>query len=158
MGDFGLSHIISPPENKGSSDAGGGGASAAAPEQRPANLGTVTHMPPELLASGALSQASDVFSFGVMLLEMWYSQRAWLGVPPTAVYARATVGAPLACFLRACLPGRSSLSFSCSPARPPCTDLAPSSIAAPSLPPFSSSQQATEHSICPRMPRPRWPA
>ena len=33
--------------------------------------GTVTHMPPELLVSGELGPAADVYSFGVILNEMY---------------------------------------------------------------------------------------
>ncbi len=33
--------------------------------------GTVTHMPPELLSDGKLSRAADVYSFGVILNEMF---------------------------------------------------------------------------------------
>ena len=43
------------------------------------SFGTVTHMPPELLADGKLSQATDVYSFGCLLLEMCTGQRAWAG-------------------------------------------------------------------------------
>ncbi|KAK9824876.1 hypothetical protein WJX74_002458 [Apatococcus lobatus] len=47
--------------------------------------GTVTHAPPELLSDGHLSQAGDVFAFGVMLWEMWNSQHAWSGLLPYQV-------------------------------------------------------------------------
>ena len=33
--------------------------------------GTVTHMPPELLSAGKLSRHADVYSFGVILNEMY---------------------------------------------------------------------------------------
>lgn len=33
-------------------------------------LGTVTHMPPELLISGLLSKPSDVYAFGILLWEL----------------------------------------------------------------------------------------
>lgn len=42
-------------------------------------FGTMTHMPRELLVDGIMSQAVDVYSFGVMLWEMLTSQRAWAG-------------------------------------------------------------------------------
>lgn len=35
-----------------------------------ATLGTVTHMPPELLEDGLLGPSADVYSFGIMLWEM----------------------------------------------------------------------------------------
>ena len=47
--------------------------------------GTVTHAPPELLSDGHLSQAGDVFAFGVILWEMWTSQHAWSGLLPYQV-------------------------------------------------------------------------
>ena len=42
--------------------------------------GTVTHMPPELLAEGRLSKAADVYAFGVLLWEMYTSKRPWSGL------------------------------------------------------------------------------
>ncbi|KAK9915620.1 hypothetical protein WJX75_001643 [Coccomyxa subellipsoidea] len=39
--------------------------------------GTITHMPRELLCSGVLSKASDVYAFGVLLWEMMAGCRAW---------------------------------------------------------------------------------
>lgn len=41
--------------------------------------GTVSHMPPELLAKGVLSLATDMYSFGVILWEMYTGVRAWCG-------------------------------------------------------------------------------
>jgi len=43
------------------------------------HYGTVSHMPPELLAKGALSLAADMYSFGVILWEMYTGVRAWCG-------------------------------------------------------------------------------
>ena len=36
-------------------------------------------VPPELLASGVLSKAADVYSFGVLMVELWSQSRAWAG-------------------------------------------------------------------------------
>ena len=36
-------------------------------------------MPPELLAKGVLSKAADVYSFGVIMYELWTQTRAWAG-------------------------------------------------------------------------------
>lgn len=33
-------------------------------------VGTLTHVPPELLCAGRLSSAADVYAFGVMMWEM----------------------------------------------------------------------------------------
>ena len=35
--------------------------------QQTKSFGSVTHMPPELLADGTLSKAADVYAFGVLL-------------------------------------------------------------------------------------------
>lgn len=35
-----------------------------------ATLGTITHMPPELLRDGILAPSADIYSFGIMLWEM----------------------------------------------------------------------------------------
>ncbi|KAL4539361.1 hypothetical protein Ndes2437B_g02258 [Nannochloris sp. 'desiccata'] len=43
------------------------------------HYGTVSHMPPELLAEGVLSLATDMYSFGVILWEMYTGVRAWCG-------------------------------------------------------------------------------
>ncbi|KAK9827983.1 hypothetical protein WJX81_005140 [Elliptochloris bilobata] len=42
--------------------------------------GTVTHMPPELLTTGKLSKATDVYSFGVLLWELSTGKRPWAGM------------------------------------------------------------------------------
>ena len=39
--------------------------------QRTASLGTVQYMSPELLSSGRLTRAADVWAFGIMLIELW---------------------------------------------------------------------------------------
>ncbi|KAL4448329.1 hypothetical protein ABPG75_005548 [Micractinium tetrahymenae] len=82
--------------------------------QRNSSFGTVTHMPPELLTAGTLSKSTDVFSFGIIFLEMYYGRRAWLGSNPVQVFAQASAGklpfeipgeapASLARLLRRCL-------------------------------------------------------
>lgn len=82
--------------------------------KRSAFVGTVTHMPPELLTSGILTKSCDVYSFGIIVLEMWYSRRAWLGTNPMRIVAQASAGElpftiptdmplPLADLLRRCL-------------------------------------------------------
>jgi serine/threonine protein kinase len=40
-------------------------------------VGTVSHMPPELLLEGLMTKAGDVYSFGVILYELWTGKRAW---------------------------------------------------------------------------------
>lgn len=39
--------------------------------------GTVSHMPPELLLTGRLSSKVDVYSFGILLWELWEGMPAW---------------------------------------------------------------------------------
>ena len=60
IGDFGMSRAL-------------------VPDILTETYGTMTHMPQELLIDGIMSQAVDVYSFGVMLWEMLTSQRAWAG-------------------------------------------------------------------------------
>lgn len=50
--------------------------------------GTVTHMPPELLASGKLSPASDVYAFGILLWEMVSGTRPYEGMRAVQVLHR----------------------------------------------------------------------
>jgi serine/threonine protein kinase len=42
-------------------------------------VGTISHMPPELLTSGVMAKGGDVYSFGVMLWELYTGKRAWSG-------------------------------------------------------------------------------
>jgi serine/threonine protein kinase len=55
------------------------------------SLGTVSHMAPELLMEGRMTPASDVFSYGVMLFELWMGQRAWSGSSVGHVIFNVTV-------------------------------------------------------------------
>ena len=42
--------------------------------------GCVTHMPPETLALGHVGKAMDVWSFGVLLWQLFTGSRAWAGL------------------------------------------------------------------------------
>mmetsp|Transcript_19044 Transcript_19044/g.32598 ORF Transcript_19044/g.32598 Transcript_19044/m.32598 type:complete len:905 (+) Transcript_19044:39-2753(+) len=44
------------------------------------NYGTITHMPPELLTDGLLTKATDVYSFGVLMWQMYTGSRPWSGM------------------------------------------------------------------------------
>lgn len=56
------------------------GLSRALPaEMKTQTIGTVTHMPPELLMDGTLTKSADAYAFGVLLWEMWNGRRAWAG-------------------------------------------------------------------------------
>lgn len=43
-------------------------------------MGTITHQAPELMKSGRLSKAADVFSFGVMMWEVFAAAHPWKGM------------------------------------------------------------------------------
>eukprot|EP00878_Enallax_costatus_P013393 GHUV01014005.1.p1 GENE.GHUV01014005.1~~GHUV01014005.1.p1 ORF type:complete len:832 (+),score=111.45 GHUV01014005.1:893-3388(+) len=43
--------------------------------------GTMTHMAPEIMLSGRVSKAADVYSFGITLWEMYTGRRAFEGIP-----------------------------------------------------------------------------
>ncbi len=45
-----------------------------------ATVGTVTHMPPELLLSGRLRPSCDVYSFGVMLWQLFTGAVPYAGM------------------------------------------------------------------------------
>jgi serine/threonine protein kinase len=54
--------------------------------------GTVTHMPPELLSENIVTKSLDVYSFGVMLYEMYTGRRAWAGMRGFTVQAQILLG------------------------------------------------------------------
>jgi Protein tyrosine and serine/threonine kinase len=54
-------------------------------------VGTVSHMPPELLVDGVITKAGDVYSYGVVLWEMWNGKRAWEGASMGQVVFAVTV-------------------------------------------------------------------
>lgn len=54
------------------------------------SVGTVSHMAPELLVEGTMSPAADVFSFGVILWELWAGKRAWDGMSSVQVIFAVT--------------------------------------------------------------------
>jgi serine/threonine protein kinase len=81
VADFGLSRSLGPQE-----------------QVVTRTYGTVSHMPPELLQDGVLSKAADVYSFGVLLWQMYTGQRPWSGLSHAAVIMRvATLRQGLAC-------------------------------------------------------------
>ena len=70
-------------------------------------FGTVTHMPPELLTTGRLSKAVDVYAFGVLLWEMCTGRRPWAGM--MQMQARAWGLVSLLCAAVKCPPARPML-------------------------------------------------
>eukprot|EP00878_Enallax_costatus_P010057 GHUV01010498.1.p1 GENE.GHUV01010498.1~~GHUV01010498.1.p1 ORF type:complete len:719 (+),score=216.73 GHUV01010498.1:179-2335(+) len=69
VSDFGLSRLIS----------------NEAPIIETRTYGTVTHMPPELLMDGKMSKAVDVWSFGVVLWEMYMGRAPYAGLSHSQV-------------------------------------------------------------------------
>ena len=60
------------------------------------SMGTVAYQPPELLRDGLLSAKTDVYSFGVLLFELFTSARAYGGLRPANItYAKLTGAHPL---------------------------------------------------------------
>eukprot|EP00891_Asterochloris_glomerata_P000113 jgi/Astpho2/113/fgenesh1_pg.00004_%23_24_t len=54
-------------------------------------MGTVTHMPPELLMEGLLTKAGDVWAFGVLMWELYTSSRAWAGMRRGQIISAVTI-------------------------------------------------------------------
>lgn len=48
-------------------------------------MGTVAHMPPELLSDGELVFKADVFSFAMLLLELMTGRQPFSGMTPIAI-------------------------------------------------------------------------
>uniref|UniRef100_A0A7S0WYY2 Protein kinase domain-containing protein n=1 Tax=Chlamydomonas leiostraca TaxID=1034604 RepID=A0A7S0WYY2_9CHLO len=67
VGDFGLSRAM-------------GDGNGAASHLSTATVGTVTHMPPELLLSGRLRPSCDVYSFGIMLWQLYTGAVPYAGM------------------------------------------------------------------------------
>lgn len=92
-------------------------------------LGTVTHVAPEVLITGDARPASEVYSFGVLLLEMLTGAPAWAGLPPAGVVHQvAVLGRAPPAPLRGALPARAeallALCLARDPgARPPCSEV-----------------------------------
>mmetsp|Transcript_438 Transcript_438/g.1315 ORF Transcript_438/g.1315 Transcript_438/m.1315 type:complete len:743 (+) Transcript_438:113-2341(+) len=58
----------------------------------PSVFGTVSHMPPELLSDGLLSNKCDVWAFGVLMWEMYTGYRAYQGLKYPTVILKITKG------------------------------------------------------------------
>ena len=68
--DFGLSRIMLDPPIRDSSSAG-----------------TPEWMAPERIRNEPFDEKCDIFSFGVMMWELWTLNRPWEGVPAERVYS-----------------------------------------------------------------------
>jgi hypothetical protein len=55
------------------------------------SLGTITHMAPEVLRSGRLSKAADVYAYGIMMWEVFTNQTAHAGCHSGAVVERVVL-------------------------------------------------------------------
>ncbi|CEL98268.1 unnamed protein product [Vitrella brassicaformis CCMP3155] len=81
--DFGLSHTLShchstSPNHLATAKEGGAGASVSVG-------GTLAYFPPEGFHGAGLSEASDVYAFGVNMWEMVMGQPPWLGLSPEEI-------------------------------------------------------------------------
>jgi serine/threonine protein kinase len=77
VGDFGLARVLD----------------TSATQLQTGTFGTVTHMPLELIQQQLLTRATDVFSFGVLLWEMYNGKRAWAGKSAVQIlYGRTARG------------------------------------------------------------------
>ncbi|WIA13591.1 hypothetical protein OEZ85_007157 [Tetradesmus obliquus] len=56
-----------------------------------ASMGTITHMAPEVLRSGHISPAADVYSFAIMMWEVFTSRQAYQGLHYGAVVERVVI-------------------------------------------------------------------
>eukprot|EP00775_Hariotina_reticulata_P006955 gene6955-7171_t len=56
-----------------------------------ASMGTITHCAPEMLRSGHMSPAADVYSFGIMMWELYTNKPAYKGMHYGAVVERVVV-------------------------------------------------------------------
>ncbi|GFR45490.1 hypothetical protein Agub_g6834, partial [Astrephomene gubernaculifera] len=78
VADFGLSFRLEDPE---------------ATHATKGQLGSITHMAPEVLLHGRVSKSSDVYSFGIFLYELYTGQQAYWDVPqPMLAYHVASAG------------------------------------------------------------------
>eukprot|EP00887_Chlorella_sp_A99_P002292 scaffold10.g2292.t1 len=69
--------------------------------------------PRELLGAGELSKATDVYSYGVLLWEMYCGEHAWCGMRPTQIYhLETTLGQELE-VPQGCPPGFKALVEAC---------------------------------------------
>eukprot|EP00198_Chlamydomonas_reinhardtii_P011336 XP_001700673.1 predicted protein [Chlamydomonas reinhardtii] len=79
VADFGLSFRMEEPE---------------ATHVTKGQLGSITHMAPEVLVQGRVSKSSDVYAFGILLYELYTGQHAYYDIPPPMLaYHVATAGA-----------------------------------------------------------------
>ncbi|GLI66067.1 hypothetical protein VaNZ11_009786 [Volvox africanus] len=75
--------------------------------------GTLTHMPAETLRDGVISKATDVFSMGVLLWQLYTSSRPWAGLRHGQIIVMVvTQGARLR-FPAGCPPAYEELALAC---------------------------------------------
>ncbi|KAK9807645.1 hypothetical protein WJX72_005215 [[Myrmecia] bisecta] len=55
------------------------------------SCGTITHSAPERIMQGMLSKGSDVYSYGVLLWEMYMGQRPWGGVQAMSIIHQVAI-------------------------------------------------------------------
>lgn len=54
--------------------------------------GTLTHMAPEVMTSGRISKAADVYSFGILLWELYTGRHPFVGLPKAMLAHKVTFG------------------------------------------------------------------
>ncbi|GFH21144.1 protein kinase domain-containing protein, partial [Haematococcus lacustris] len=109
-----------------------------------ATVGTVTHMPPELLSEGRLRPSCDVYSFGIILWQLFTGEVPYAGMHyAVIVYQQALAPAPLPL-----LPELTSLPSGAMPwASAPELHAILAALAAPAWPSLQgqSAQSLAEH-------------
>lgn len=107
LSDFGLCRPLrAPAATTGSATAPAAAAASAAADGRGGHdsggsvtrrsadgsgYGTITHVAPEVLITGESRPASEIYSFGVLLLEMLTGSPAWAGLPHAGVVHQVAV-------------------------------------------------------------------
>jgi hypothetical protein len=76
-------------------------------------VGTISHMPPELLTSGVMAKGGDVYSFGVMLWELYTGKRAWGGSSQAQVIFAITCKQTMLQLPSDAPPGYAALTTAC---------------------------------------------
>lgn len=56
------------------------------------SMGTITHMPPELLRNNIMSEKVDVYSWGVLMFQVWTCQMPWFGLRPQQIIVQVASG------------------------------------------------------------------
>ncbi|PNH11410.1 Mitogen-activated protein kinase kinase kinase 13-A [Tetrabaena socialis] len=80
--------------------------------------GTLTHMPAETLRDGVISKAVDVYSFGVLLWQLYTSSRPWAGLRHGQIIVMVVTQSAKLRFPPGCPPAYEALAMACMAADP----------------------------------------